>query len=185
MLNHDILNQQKLYKSISRFILKMEDVKGIIRIASFDIIGTKTIYNGLRKIKGVSFMFSNAICNHLNIDEKRKIGTLNEKEVNEIESLIKNPEKLPAWIINRRNDYETGKNLHLTGAGLSLSKEFDIKRLKKIKSYRGLRHAIGQPVRGQRTRSHFRTGASVGVQRKAAKIAQAQAEGGKDKKGKK
>ena len=69
-----------------------------------------------------------------------------------------------------------GKNLHLTGADLTLSKEVDIKRLKRIKSYRGLRHAIGQPVRGQRTRSHFRTGVSVGVQRKAAKIAQAAAE---------
>ena len=30
------------------------------------------------------------------------------------------------------------------------------KRLKKIKSYRGLRHAAGLPTRGQRTRSHFR-----------------------------
>jgi small subunit ribosomal protein S13 len=161
----------------------MENVKGIIRIADVDIFGNKTIYNGLRKIKGISFMFSNAICNHLNLDKNRKIGSLNDEEVKKIENLIENPEKLPQWLLNRRKDYELGKNLHLTGSDLALNKEFDIKRLKKIKSYRGLRHAIGQPVRGQRTRSHFRTGASVGVQRKAAKIAQAASE--KEKKEKK
>ena len=73
--------------------------------------------------------------------------------------------------------------MHLTGADLTLSKELDIKRLKKIKSYRGIRHSIGQPVRGQRTRSHFRTGVSVGVQRKT--VSKAQVEAAKEKKGKK
>lgn len=146
----------------------MENLKGIVRIVNTDIIGTKTIYNGLRRIKGISFMLSNAICNHLNIDNSRKIGSLNEEEVKKIENLIKNPDDLPAWILNRRKDFDTGKNLHLTGALLNLSKEFDIKRMKKLKTYKGMRHSWGQPVRGQRTRSHFRTGISVGVQRKAA-----------------
>jgi small subunit ribosomal protein S13 len=44
-----------------------------------------------------------------------------------------------------------------------LKKEFDIKRLKKIRSYRGLRHATGRPVRGQRTKGHFRSKTSLGV----------------------
>ncbi len=154
----------------------MEDVKGILRIANTDIIGTKSLYDGLRKIKGVSFMFSNAICNNLNLDKAKKIGTLNEEEVKKIEYLIKNPDTLPSWLVNRRKDFDLGKNLHLTGAQLNLNKEFDIKRMKKLKSYKGLRHAIGQPVRGQRTRSHFRTGISVGVQRKAAVAAQKTAE---------
>jgi len=146
----------------------MENIKGIVRIINTDIIGTKTIYNGLRRIKGISFMLSNAICNHLNIDNSRKIGSLNEEEVKKIENLIKNPDELPSWILNRRKDFDTGKNLHLTGANLNLSKEFDIKRMKKLKTYKGMRHSWGQPVRGQRTRSHFRSGISVGVQRKAA-----------------
>ena len=58
--------------------------------------------------------------------------------------------------MNRRKDIESGETKHLIGSELELQKEFDIKRLKKIRSYRGLRHALGQPVRGQRTRSHFR-----------------------------
>jgi small subunit ribosomal protein S13 len=45
-------------------------------------------------------------------------------------------------------------------------KEFDIKRMKQIKSYKGMRHSLKQPVRGQRTRSHFRTtGVAVGVKK--------------------
>jgi ribosomal protein S13 len=49
-----------------------------------------------------------------------------------------------------------GTNKHIYGADLNLQVDFDIKRLKKIKAYKGVRHAAGQPVRGQRTKSHFR-----------------------------
>ena len=65
--------------------------------------------------------------------------------------------KLPAFLINRRKDFETGEDEHLIGSNLEMKKEFDIRRLKKIRSYRGLRHAFGHPTRGQRTRSHFRS----------------------------
>ena len=71
-------------------------------------------------------------------------------------------------MMNRRKDYEDGKDKHLLTSSLDLQKELDIKRLKKIRSYRGLRHALGQPVRGQRTKSHFRKNKTVGVQKKKA-----------------
>jgi len=51
---------------------------------------------------------------------------------------------------------------------LKFTKENDIKLLKKVKSYRGMRHALGLPVRGQRTKSNFRRNkgkASLGVKR--------------------
>ncbi|MDP2973690.1 MAG: 30S ribosomal protein S13, partial [Candidatus Diapherotrites archaeon] len=38
---------------------------------------------------------------------------------------------------------------------------------KKIKCYKGIRHAAGLPVRGQNTKAHFRHGKSVGVKKKA------------------
>ena len=38
--------------------------------------------------------------------------------------------------------------------------------MKKIHSYKGIRHESGLPVRGQRTRSSFRTGGIVGVSKK-------------------
>lgn len=147
----------------------MEKIKVMIRVANTDLNGNKHIYVALRKIKGVSFMFSNAICNILNIDKEKKAGTLNENEVKAIEAIIENPSKFPKWLLNRRKDYDTGEDLHIFGARLKLRKEFDIKRLKKIKSYRGMRHAFGLPVRGQRTRGHFRKGKSVGVQKKKLK----------------
>lgn len=137
----------------------------IIRILEKDIEGNMQIYPGLTKIRGVSWGFSNAICNILGLDKKRKIASLTKQEIEKISEFIKNP-KLPKFLLNRRNDFDTGKNLHLIGSDLDLRKEFDIKRLKKIKSYKGLRHALGQPVRGQKTRSHFRENKTVGVMNK-------------------
>lgn len=144
----------------------------VIRIASTDIPARLSVYAGLTKIKGISWSFSSAICKTLNIDKRKKISTLTEAEVEKINSLIKNPSSLPSWILNRRNDIETGKDKHLITTELDLQREFDIRRMKKIKCYKGIRHALGQPVRGQRTRSHFRKGRSIGVTRtKTAKPA--------------
>jgi small subunit ribosomal protein S13 len=134
----------------------------MIRILSEDIEGGMTVYAGLTKIKGISWSLANAICKVLKIDKNRKIGSLTDAEVKKISDFIKNPQ-IPPFIFNRRFDFETGKDKHLTGTNLELQKEFDIKRLKKIKSYRGIRHSAGLPVRGQRTRSHFRKNKAKGA----------------------
>ena len=136
--------------------------ESLIRILSTDIPGRKSVYSGLTKIKGISWGFSNAICNVLGIDRNRKIQDLKEAEIKKITEFIKNP-SLPSFMLNRRKDFVTGESRHLSGADVSLEREFDIKRLRKIKSYRGLRHALGQPTRGQRTKSHFRKNKAVGV----------------------
>lgn len=143
--------------------------KSIIRIATTDISGEASIYSGLTKIKGISWAFSSAICATLGIEKERKINNLSEKEINKIEEFIKNP-ILPGFLLNRRKDFETGQNKHLITTDLDLQKEFDIRRLKKIRSYRGWRHAIGLPVRGQRTKAHFRKGRVVGVVKSKAKM---------------
>ena len=127
----------------------------IVRILSKDIEGKMNVYSGLAKIKGVSWALSNAACIILNIPKDKKIGALTDKEIEKISEFLKNPE-VPEFILNRRADFETGEDKHLLGSDLDLKKEFDIKRLKKIKSYRGLRHTLGLPSRGQRTKSNFR-----------------------------
>ena len=144
------INQEKIY-----------DEK-IVRILSKDIEGGMKVYPGLTKIKGVSWVLSNATCKILNIEKNRKIGSLTVEEIKKISEFIKNP-KLPEYLLNRRKDFETGETKHLTGSDLELTKEFDIKRLKKIKCYKGYRHASGLPLRGQRTRSNFRKNKSKGV----------------------
>ena len=142
----------------------------IIRILSEDIEGRMTLYSGLAKIKGISWSFSNAICKKLKMDKRRKIGSLKDEEIKVIIDFIKNPD-VPEHILNRRKDFDTGENKHLTGTDLDLRKEFDIKRLKKIKSYRGIRHSAGLPLRGQRTRSNFRKNRAKGsgIKKKSGK----------------
>ena len=138
----------------------------LVRIFGQDIPGSKTVYVGLTKIKGVSWSISNALCFKLGIDKRAKIRSLDKPTILNIEKSFSNLD-IPDFIKNRRADVETGEHKHLLTNTLDIQKEFDIKRLKKIKSYRGLRHSLGLPTRGQRTRSHFRKRESaVGVKRK-------------------
>jgi small subunit ribosomal protein S13 len=139
-----------------------KDEGRIVRIMSKDIEGKTGVYAGLTKIKGVSWSISNAVCKVLGLDKRKKIGALDEGEIKKISDFIKNPQ-LPERLFNRRFDFETGESKHLTGNDLDLKKDFDIKRLKGIKSYRGLRHLSGLPVRGQRTKGHFRKNRMKGV----------------------
>ena len=144
--------------------------ESLVRILSTDIPGSKSLIVGLIRIKGLSWSFANALCVLLKLDKKRKISTLSKEEIDKISEFIKNPTSikgLPEFLMNRRKDFETGLTGHITGSDLDIQKEFDIKRLKKIRSYRGWRHATGQPTRGQRTKSHFRKAGkkkAVGVQ---------------------
>ncbi len=136
--------------------------ESLIRILSTDIPGNKRIYAGLTWIKGVSWSLANATCNSLKIDKTKRISELSKDDIARISEFIKNP-KVPVFMLNRRNDRETGENKHVIGSDLDLTREFDIKRMKKIKSYKGVRHSLGQPVRGQRTKAHFRKNKTVGV----------------------
>lgn len=138
---------------------KQED--RIVRIMQKDIEGKTSLYAGLAKIKGVSWSLSNAVCKKLKIPKNKKVGKLTPEEIEKIEKFLKNPD-LPSFLNNRQKDFETGENRHLTGTDLELRKDFDIKRLKKIKAYRGLRHMIGLPMRGQRTKSNFRRNRAKG-----------------------
>ena len=148
---------------------KKKEIFSIVRIMQTDIPGNKKILTGLTYLKGVSWSVSNAVCKKLNLNPDKKISELDESEIKKITEFLKDPKDMPDFLMNRRNDFETGEDSHLTGTSLEMKKEFDVRRLKKIRSYRGLRHALGQPSRGQRTRSHFRARGkkkSVGVKRK-------------------
>jgi small subunit ribosomal protein S13 len=119
-------------------------------------------------------MFSKTICQVTGIDPNKKIGLLNEEELKAIENTASNPQ-VPPWLLNRQKDPETGKNLHLTGSDLDLRRREDINIMRRIRCYKGVRHELGQPVRGQSTRSTFRTNKTVGVSKKAARMAKAPA----------
>lgn len=139
----------------------------LIRILSRDIPENKSIYSGLTRIKGISWAISNVVCKKLKFDKRKKIGTLTKEDIEKIEMFMKKPE-INSFLKNRKKDFETGEDKHIIGSELELRKDFDIKRLKKIKSYKGLRHSAGLPLRGQRTRSNFRKNRSksTGIKKK-------------------
>ena len=141
--------------------LKTQEEK-MIRILATDIEGGMKVYPGLTKVKGISWGLSNAICNSLKINKNRKMGSLTTEEIKKISEFSKNPQ-VPGYLLNRKADFSLGSDKHLIGSDLELQRDFDIKRLKKIKTYRGFRHMAGLPLRGQRTRSHFRKNRSKGV----------------------
>ncbi|MDI6721030.1 MAG: 30S ribosomal protein S13 [Candidatus Aenigmarchaeota archaeon] len=148
------------------------ETRKIVRIFSTDINGELGIERALRRVKGIGFMFSRDVCVALGIDGKRKVGTMSPDEVKRIESFIRQP-TFPGWMLNRRKDIETGRDIHAVMAELDLKKREDINMLKKMRAYRGIRHEFGLPVRGQRTRSSFRTQKTVGVSKKRAQAQRA------------
>lgn len=151
----------------------MEDknFRYLVRVHNTDLNGNKQLIIALQKIKGVGFMYSNMICQMANIPKEKKTGTLTDKEVEMIDKIIKNPKSFnaPIWMLNRRKDYESGEDSHLLTSELTYAVDNDKKRLQKIKSYKGIRHSVGLPVRGQRTKSNFRRnkGKVTGVKKSA------------------
>ena len=94
-----------------------------------------------------------------------KISDLSKDDIKKIGSFLLELDA-PDYLKNRRGDFDSGENKHLIGVNLDMRKDFDIKRMKQIKNYKGLRHSLKLPVRGQRTRSHFRkSGIAVGVKK--------------------
>lgn len=146
-----------------------QEFKQLVRLGGTDIDGNKKLYYALRKIKGINYSFSNVICKITNLDPHSKIGHLKDEELKKVSDIISNPSKyeVPSWLLNRRKDYDDGIDKHLISTDIKFRVDFDIKRLKKIKAYRGMRHAAGLPTRGQRTKGHFRKGGTVGVKKKS------------------
>jgi small subunit ribosomal protein S13 len=133
---------------------KDDDVT-LVRVLGKDIRGNKKLGAALTNIKGISWSISNAICKTLKLDRKQMIQDVERGELDKIEQFVSDP-KIPGFLKNRQNDLETGEDLHMNGSDLRLKTEMDVKRLKKINSYRGIRHVRNLPVRGQRTKANFR-----------------------------
>lgn len=108
------------------------------RIKGVDIPENKRIEISLTYVKGVGLTTSQKILEKVGINPDTRAKDLKDNEV--------------ATITKALNDME------ITVEG-ELKREVtqNIRRLKEIKSYKGLRHHLGLPVRGQRTRTNART----------------------------
>ena len=152
----------------------MAEFRHIVRVGNTDLKGEKVIYLSLQKIKGVGENFARVMCFLAKIDYMKQTGTLGDKEVTALEKVLENPKAagFPEYMLNSIKEYETGETSHLFLADLTFKVDQDLKRLKKSKSYIGLRHQWKLPVRGQRTGSNFRPnkGKGTAVKKKTTTI---------------
>jgi len=164
------------------------EIRHIVRIADTDLDGKRSVQYALTGIKGVSRRIAKIVSANAGLDPKATIGYLNDADLEKLQSSVDSiPGIVPYWMMNKQNDLMTGEDRHVIGIDVLLNLNEDLNIMKKMRSYKGVRHEKGLKVRGQRTRSTGRKGRVVGVTRAtiAAKSAEASKEGEKkeEKKG--
>jgi len=107
------------------------------RIAGVNIPDDKRIEIALTYIHGIGHPRSKQILSALGMNPDTRTKKLGESDINKLKDYIE-------------------KNFTIEGE-LKHQKQMNIKRLKDIACYRGIRHAKGLPVRGQKTKTNTRT----------------------------
>jgi small subunit ribosomal protein S13 len=108
------------------------------RIAGVDIPRDKKVPFSLSYIYGIGLTTAKKICDKAKIDHNKRVKDLTEKQVVTIRDVISKME----LAIEGEHRSEVAMN---------------IKRLRDIGSYKGMRHRRGLPVNGQRTKTNART----------------------------
>jgi len=153
------------------------EFKHIVRIAGKDLRGERRVQLALSDIKGVGTMMARAVAYAAEVDPMVKLGSLSKEEIERLEDVVSKPQAhgIPNWMLDRRKDEDSGKDIHIIGSDIDRAVRADIAKERRIRSRRGIRHELGLPVRGQRTRSTGRVGMTVGVKRKEIRIREAEA----------
>ena len=107
------------------------------RIAGVDLPKEKRVEVGLTYIYGIGLTSSQKILTQAGVNPDTRVKDLTDAEVNNIRKIID-------------GEYKVEGDLRREVA-------LNIKRLREIGCYRGLRHRRGLPVRGQRTKTNART----------------------------
>lgn len=107
------------------------------RIAGVDIPKKKRLVIALTYVYGIGPKRSKDVIKSLNLSEDMKAEQLSEAEVAQLTSHL--------------------QNTYLVEGDLRREVQANIKRLISIGSYRGMRHRLGLPVRGQKTGTNART----------------------------
>jgi small subunit ribosomal protein S13 len=140
----------------------------IVRLHGSNLDGTKLLPYALCDLKGVGIRIARTIIKNLGLDPDLRLGALSEADVRRLEDILGDPASrgLPNWMLNRRKDPQTGRDIHLLASDLTLSQKEDINLMRETRSWKGERHSQGLKVRGQRTKTTARKGRSVGVSRR-------------------
>mgnify|MGYP001267661859 FL=1 len=107
------------------------------RLLGVDIPNDKPTFISLTYLYGVGESTSRELCYKAGVDPQRKARELADDELSRLAALLE-------------RDYSVE-------GPLRRQLQQNINRLRDIKCYRGIRHRLGLPVRGQRTRTNART----------------------------
>lgn len=107
------------------------------RISGIDLPNNKRGMIGLTYIFGIGKSTAKKILSYAGVNENKKVNEWNDKEINSIRKAIIDSVKTEGEL---RSEYQ-----------------LNIKRLIDIGCYRGIRHRLGLPVRGQKTKNNART----------------------------
>lgn len=107
------------------------------RVIGIDIPDNKRLEISLTYIYGVGRKLSNQIIEKLNLDKNMRAKGLNEDQIARLNAILQSE--------------------YVVEGDLRRQIQNNIKRLIGINCYRGMRHRLGLPVRGQRTRTNART----------------------------
>ena len=107
------------------------------RIAGTDLPKNKRIEIALTYIYGIGLSRSKEILHRIALNPNTYVTDLNDKEIANIRNILENE--------------------YMIEGDLRRFEALNIKRLMEINSYKGKRHRIGLPLRGQRTRTNART----------------------------
>jgi small subunit ribosomal protein S13 len=148
--------------------LSSEEYRYLVRVAGTDLDGSKKFRYALTDIKGVDIRLAVAILNVTGQDPNIRMGYVSDQDVKRVEEVLADPVKfgIPSWMLNRQKDMISGEDKHIIGSDLTLSVKSDVDTMRRTKSYKGIRHALGLKVRGQRTKTTGRKGQTVGVRRR-------------------
>ncbi|MGB9847766.1 MAG: 30S ribosomal protein S13 [Minisyncoccia bacterium] len=109
----------------------------MVRICNVNIPDNKPIFVSLSYIYGIGQSLARKVLNMANINQNKKAKDLTTEEINRLQNIIETNYKIEGDL---RREIQS-----------------NIRRLKDINCYRGIRHLRKLPVRGQRTKTNSRT----------------------------
>lgn len=108
----------------------------MIYVLGVNIPNNKPVHIALKKIYGIGYTTAQLICHRLHLNPRYKVFQLTDLQQNALMKEIK---------------------YFLTHTELRKHIKTHVDLLIQMRSYRGIRHVLGLPVRGQRTRSNAKT----------------------------
>ena len=117
----------------------------MVYILNKNLKDSQKIRTALQNIYGIGKFLSNQICDQLGFSESTRVDNLTSFQKDQLIRII--------------NQY------YFTGSELRRMIMLDVKRLTDIGSYRGFRHALFLPVRGQRTKTNARSSRKLGLKK--------------------